>query len=154
MVFLYLWRMYAAKQHNTGRRVVIIHWKNNLNNPFQVFSNLKNFCASYPKYNYNTLNNYLSKDKKAYENDLVRIERKRIITQVVTGSAIQDPLQIAPVVRKGLLKDIDQDKEDLAYWLTKSVKKRAAAVTYIITQSLEPGQRMDKSFVKKKKLKK
>lgn len=146
--------MNAGKQHNNVRRVVIIHWKDNTDNPFQVFSNLKNFCASYPRYNYNTLNNHLSKDKKAYENDQVRIERKSIITQVITGGATQQPLRIAPVVRKGLLKNTDQDREDLQYWLNKPVKERAAVVTHIITQSLEPGQRMDKSFVQKKKMKK
>ena len=68
-------------------------------------------------------------------------------------SDIEKPtLRMARVVRKGLLRDIDQDKDDTAYWRTKSVKERAAAVTFLISQSLKPGERMDKSFVRKKKL--
>jgi hypothetical protein len=30
------------------------------------------FCLSYPQYNYNTLNNYLSKEKVPYENEGIR----------------------------------------------------------------------------------
>lgn len=131
---------------------MIIYWKDQPENPFQVFSNLKNFCASYPKYNYNTLNNYLSKDKTAYENDLIRIERKSIITDVVKIEAEKQPGRIVRVVKKGLLKDINQDHEDLEYWHSRPVRERAAAVTFIISQSLTPGQRMDKTFVQKRKL--
>jgi hypothetical protein len=138
----------------TSRRVVVIYWKENHDNPFQVFSNLKNFCTSYPSYNYNTLNNYLSKRKTAYENDQIRIERKNIISQVVRDQAVEMPLRITPVVKKGRMKDMDQDKEDLQYWLSMPVPARAAAVTHIIAQSLKPGQRIDKSFIKKKMLKK
>ena len=130
----------------------MIHWKDNPRNPFQVFSNLKNFCASYPQYNYNTLNNYLSKDKRAYENDQVRIERKNITTDVLTSPPDYRNMRMERVVKKGPLKNIDQDQEDMEYWSTKSVRERAAAVTFIISQSLKPGQRMDKTFVLKRKL--
>ena len=59
--------------------------------------------------------------------------------------------KIAPVVKKGELKTIDQDKEDMIYWLSMPVPARVAALTFIVTQSLEPGQRMDKSYVQKGK---
>ena len=130
----------------------MIYWKEHPKNPFQVFSNLKNFCASYPQYNYHTLNNYLSRDKKAYENEQIRIERKNIITDVLTSQSFLEIRRMERVVKKGPLKGLDQDKEDLEYWRTKSVMERAAAVTFIISQSLKPGQRMDKSFVQKRKL--
>lgn len=123
-----------------------------MDNPFQVFSNLKNFCATYPRYNYNTLNNYLSKNKIAYENEQVRVERKSIITNVLNDKAEQQYRRIVPVVKNGMLKDLDQDMEDYNYWLSKPIQARAAAVTLIIAQSLEQGQRMDKSMVKKGKL--
>ena len=131
---------------------MVIYWKEDPKNPFQVFSNLKNFCASYPQYNYNTLNNYLSRNKKAYENERIRIERKSIITDVRPSQPFLQIKRMERVVKKGLLKAIDQNKEDLRYWRTKSVVERAAAVTFIISQSLKPGQRMDKSFVQKRKL--
>ena len=58
------------------KRVIVVFWKNSTENPFEVFSNLKNFCLSYPQFNYNTISNYLSKAKVAYENQEIRIERK------------------------------------------------------------------------------
>ncbi len=61
--------------------------------------------------------------------------------------------KIVPVVKKVMLKYADNDKYDLEYWLTKSVKKRAAAVTFIISQSLKAGQRMDKTKVVKTNIK-
>lgn len=64
-----------------SRRVVIVYWKNRQKDNFEVFSNLKIFCQSYPAYNYNTLNNYLSKNKIAYDTEAVHIERRAIITQ-------------------------------------------------------------------------
>lgn len=61
--------------------------------------------------------------------------------------------KIALVVRKVMLKDANDEERDLEYWLTKQVKERAAAVTYLISQSLTKGQRMDKTIVVKKSLK-
>jgi len=61
--------------------------------------------------------------------------------------------KIVPVVKKVMLKYADNDKYDLEYWLTKSVKERAAAVTFIISQSLKAGQRMDKTKVVKTNIK-
>jgi len=65
------------------KRVVILNWKERPENPFEVFSNLKLLCESYPEFNYNTLNNYLSKNKVAYETDQVRIERKAVYTAAI-----------------------------------------------------------------------
>ena|SRR2546428_1484440 len=136
-----------------NKRVVIIHWKDQKDNPFEVFSNLKNLCISYPQYNYNTLSNYLSKEKIPYENDHVRIERKNIISQPKQNNAIQNAMKIVPVVRKVLMKDADESRNDLDYWLSQPVQKRVAAVTFIIYQSLKQGERMDKTFFKKQKIK-
>jgi hypothetical protein len=61
-------------------------------------------------------------------------------------------MKIVPVVRKALLKEIDEEQEDINYWLTKSPIERIAAVTHLIRQTLKPGQRMDKTFVVKRQL--
>lgn len=60
------------------RRIVLVYWKDKVGN-VEIFSNLKNFCASYPGYSYHTLNTHLSKGKKIFENDSVKIERKPVI---------------------------------------------------------------------------
>lgn len=46
-----------------------------------------------------------------------------------------------------MLKEIDEEQEDINYWLSKSPIERFAALTMIIRQSLKPGERMDKTFV-------
>jgi hypothetical protein len=60
-------------------------------------------------------------------------------------------MRIQAVVRKGHIKEIDE-REDLLYWLSRSPRERMEAVTFIISQFLKPGQRMDKSAVIKRKL--
>jgi hypothetical protein len=61
-------------------------------------------------------------------------------------------MKIIPVVRKAILKEIDEEQEDINYWLTKTPTERVAAVTHLIRQSLKPGQRMEKTFVVKRLL--
>jgi hypothetical protein len=133
------------------KRVIVVLWKNNTENPFEVFSNLKNFCLSYPQFNYNTISNYLSKAKIAYENQEIRIERKSVITkpQFIADSWTR---KIVPVVRKVMMKDASDEQYDLEYWLTRTIKERAAAVTSIISQSLSKGQRMDKTKLVKERI--
>ncbi len=133
------------------KRVILVFWKKKVDSPFEVFSNLKNFCLSYLQFNYNTLSNYLSKAKVAYENDEVRIERKTIIAKPIsnTGGRIR---KIAPVVRKVMMKDANDEQYDLEYWLSRTVKERAAAITYIVSQSLRKGQRLDKTKLIKIKM--
>lgn len=129
-----------------NKRIVLIHWKEQ--NQVEVFSNLRNFCISYPQYNYNTLNNYLSKDKIAYENDTIRVERKEIIAKPKSNPAAHiSARNIAPVVRRVQMKKADDSVRDLQYWLTQPVNKRAEAVTFLISQMLKKGQRMDKTIV-------
>lgn len=134
-----------------ANRVVVVYWKNNTDNPFEIFSSLKNFCLSYSQFNYNTISNYLSKAKIAYENQDIRIERKSIISK---PKHVPEPKvrKIVPVLRKVMMKDADDEWHDLEYWLSKSVKERAAAVTYIISQSLTKGQRIDKTKLTRKKI--
>ena len=131
--------------HLKEKRIVLIHWKGT--NEVELFSNLKNFCLSYPQYNYNTLNNYLSKEKTAYENEAVRVERKSILSKPKAVTGPQRTGKIVPVVRKVLLKEADDDGNDLAYWLGQPVQKRAEAATFLVMQMLKKGQRMDKSII-------
>ena len=65
-----------------NRRIVLVQWKRFAGTDIDVFSSLKGFCDSYPEYNYNTLNNYLSKKKIPFENDEVKIERQLLIHKV------------------------------------------------------------------------
>lgn len=134
-----------------GKRVIVVFWKNDTENPFEVFSNLKNFCLSYPQFNYNTISNYLSKAKVAYENQEIRIERKNIILK---PKPAPEPRirKIAPVLRRVMLKDANDEQHDLIYWLGRPVKERAAAVTHIISQSLKKGQRINKTKLVKKRI--
>jgi hypothetical protein len=61
-------------------------------------------------------------------------------------------MKIIPVVRKAVLKEIDEGYEDMLYWLSKTPQERIAAVTHLRSHSLTPGQRMDKTIVIKRKL--
>jgi len=61
-------------------------------------------------------------------------------------------MKIVPVVRKAVLKEIDEGYEDMLYWLSKTPQERIAAVTQLRSHSLAPGQRMDKTVIIKRKL--
>jgi hypothetical protein len=50
------------------------------------------------------------------------------------------------------LKEIDEEEEDIKYWLSRPPQERIAAVTRLISKSLEPGQRMDKTVIVRRKL--
>lgn len=132
------------------KRVIVVFWKKRVDSPFEVFSNLKNFCLSYIQFNYNTLSNYLSKAKIPYENEDVRIERKSIIAK---PKLISTKVRAkAPVLRQVQMKNADDEQHDFEYWLSKSLKERAAAVTFIISQSLAKDQRMDKTKLIRRKI--
>jgi len=60
--------------------------------------------------------------------------------------------KIVPVVRKAILKEIDEEYEDMLYWLSRPPQERIAEVTRLISHSLKPGQQMDKTVVVKRKL--
>jgi len=135
------------------KRVVVIHWKTRPENPFEVFSSLKNFCLSYGGYNYNTLSNYLSKGKIAYENPTVRIERKEVILKPKSQSALTKERSIIPVVRKVKMKDSEDEKHNLAFWLSKPPLFRVAAVTEMIARTMNKSVHMDKTRIVKGKLK-
>ena len=77
-----------------------MHWKTKPENPFEVFSSLKNFCLSYSGYSYNTLSNYLSKGKIAYDNPLVRIERKVVILKPKQLTVAAKGGKIVPDLRR------------------------------------------------------
>lgn len=136
------------QQANQNRRVVVVYWKSNPENPIEVFSSLKNFCISYQKYNYNTLSNYLSKAKVPYETDEVRVERKDVFSQPKIAAR-----KIMPIVRKVALKEANDDANDLNYWMEKTPSERLSGLTFLVRQSIKKGQRMDKTHVVKGKLK-
>lgn len=128
----------------SNKRVVLVCWKKQ--NDIEVFSNLKYFCLSYPQYSYNTLNNYLSKEKIAYENDIVRVERKVIIAK---PKQVVPERSIVPVRRRVEMKAADDSIHDWQYWLGQPAVKRAEAVTFLVSQMLAKGQRMDKTLINK-----
>jgi hypothetical protein len=138
---------------NQKKRVVIVHWKNRPENPFEVFSSLKNFCISYSGYNYNTLSNYLSKDKIAYENPIVRIERKEVILKPKSLPVSSKERSIIPVVRKVKMKGSGDEKRDLTFWLSKPPLFRVAAITEMIMRTMDKSGRMDKTRIIKRKFK-
>jgi hypothetical protein len=133
------------------KRVILMHWKARPDCPVEVFSNLKLLCQSYPQYNYNTLNNYLSKAKIAYENDTIKVERLPVFSRPLLIAAVSR--SIMPVVTRQPLKEFDEKMQDMEYWLSRPAKERLAAVTFIISQNLEKGQNMDKTFVTVRKIK-
>lgn len=138
----------SKSQHN-GRRKILVFWKSRSKNKYEVFSNLKHFTRSYPEYCYNSLNNYLSRTKKAYETDVLCVE---LILGSTKTRANRTGFKLAPVVQKRLLCSFDESKEYLDYWLSRSVKERAAAITFIISQSLQPGEKLDKTAIVKRKI--
>lgn len=127
------------------KRVVVLNWKSRKNNPIEIFSNLKLLCASYPAFNYNTLNNYLSKNRIAYENDDVRIERKPVHTAAIPARKIQ------MVGQRVNGKDHDEETQNKNYWLSRPISERLDAVTMLRSQVLTKGQRMNKEFAIKRK---
>jgi hypothetical protein len=140
--------MHQASHKEKGKRIVLIHWKKD--DETEIFSNLKNFCLSYPQYNYNTLNNYLSREKMAYENRSIRVERKYIITRPKPSvNCYKNSRSIEPVLRRIRIHEADEDNYDLQYWLAQPVKKRAEAMMFLISQMLKKGERMNKTIVNK-----
>lgn len=127
------------------KRVVVLNWKRREINPIEIFSNLKLLCASYPAYNYNTLNNYLSKNRIAYENDEVRIERKPVHTTAIP------PRKILMVGKRVNRKNHDEETQNKNYWLSRTAAERLDAVTMLRSQVLTKGQRMNKEFTIKRK---
>ncbi|ACT91403.1 hypothetical protein [Dyadobacter fermentans] len=61
--------------------------------------------------------------------------------------------EIAMVKAQFDIKTYDQAGEDLKYWLSKTPQERIAAVTFLVHQQLEPGERMDKTVFIRRKLK-
>ena len=132
------------------KRVVVMTRKDRAVNQMEVFSNLKILCASYPAYNYNTLNNYLCKNKMAYENEEVRIERKLVNTAAIPATI--PGRKMAMVARRVKMHAHDDKAEDLKYWLSRPVKERLEAVTRLSAQFKKKGQRMDRTHLVKRKL--
>jgi hypothetical protein len=123
-------------------RVILTWWKERTDQPFVVYSNLRNFCKHYPEYNYNTLNNHLSKKKQPFENESVRIERIAVIgnAEVKLGSP---EFRMQKVVRKVKMSDIDEDEERRAYWMSRPAVERIRAVSFL-SGHLRGNQKVEK----------
>ncbi len=61
-------------------------------------------------------------------------------------------MKIVPVVRKTVLKEIDEGYKDMSYWLSRPAKERITEVTRLRSYSILPGQRLHKTVVIKRKL--
>lgn len=113
---------------------------------------MKSFCLSYTEYNYNTMSNYLSKRKIAYHKEHIHIERKNVLLKPKSDNELRIR-RIAPVVRKLHLKKANDAIRDLDYWLAQPASERIATVTFLISQSLKTGQRINKRRIVKRKRK-
>ncbi|RYD55673.1 MAG: hypothetical protein EOP56_15255 [Sphingobacteriales bacterium] len=60
--------------------------------------------------------------------------------------------RVVPVMRRRRLSEIDEGSEDIKYWLSRTPAERIAAVTFLISQTLKKGERMDKTIVVRRKL--
>ena len=89
--------------------------------------------------------------KSLHGNSQMKIERKNVI-KPKHPSVPSKGKSIAPTVRRGKLKEAEDEKHDLEYWLSKSPLFRLAAVTEMITKSMNPFERMDKTQIVKRKL--
>jgi len=132
------------------KRVIVVNWKDRMENPLEIFSNLKLLSESYPDYNYNTLNNYLSKNKMAYENDKVRIERKVVHTAAIPATI--PGRKMAMVAKLVNRKTHDEEAVDKAYWLSRPVSERLDAVTRLRAQFIKKGERMNRTHGLKRKM--
>jgi len=92
---------FAGMTGDLNKRVIVVQWKRFAGTDIDVFSSLKNFCDSYPEFNYHTLNNYLSKKKVPFETNEVKIERQPILKKVDR-----------PNLPKVLFWEFDYDKMD------------------------------------------
>jgi len=127
------------------KRVVVINWKSQAENQIEVYSNLKVLCESYPSFNYNTLKNYLSKNKIPYENDVVRIERKNVHTEPIKRR------QMAIVGNRVKAQGHDEEKQNKDFWLTRPAAERLDAVNRLRAQVVK-NQRMNKNYGLKRSL--
>lgn len=57
------------------------------------------------------------------------------------------------VVKKVKMKEHNDEAADLAYWLSRPVSERLAAVTQLSMQFKKPGQRMDRTHISFRKMK-
>lgn len=71
---------------------------------------------------------------------------------LMSKKVIHVPREIAPVLRRVKMKEANDEMRDLEYWLSQPVNKRAEAITFLVLQMLEEGQRMDKTCVNRVKI--
>jgi hypothetical protein len=131
------------------KRVVVAVWKNQNKQSIEVFSNLKVFCASYPKYNYNTLNNYLGKAKSPYKNHELQLTRQEVFSKPI----LKKVRSIQAVVTRYEQAAHDEGEQNLDFWLAAEPETRIYAVTKLASEGIPNDTKMDKQVVQKFKLK-
>jgi hypothetical protein len=66
---------------------------------------------------------------------------------------MQTQRKIAPVVKRGKLKEMENDDNDLEYWLSKTPKERVQAITLLVLNSIPSGTKMDRTHIVRRKMK-
>lgn len=131
------------------KRVVVAVWKNQNEQSIEVFSNLKIFCASYPKYSYSTLNNYLGKAKSPYENHELLLTRQKVFSKPI----LKKVRSIQPVVNRYEQAVQDEREQNLDLGLASEPEERIYAVTKLVSQGIPKDLKIDKQIVQKFKMK-
>ena len=82
----------------------------------------------------------------------MRVERKRVNESY--HEALVPGRKMAMVANRARLHEHDEEKQNLEYWIIHTPSERLAAVTRLISATLPPGTRMDKTHIIKRKLQK
>lgn len=131
------------------KRVIVAFWKNRNTYSIEVFSNLKIFCASYPRFSYNTLNNYLGKAKAPFENDELLLSRQEMVTKPI----LKNVRSIQPVVNRYIQAEHHEEEQNLDFWLASEPESRIYAVTKLVTEGIDKEIKVDKGKIQKLKMK-
>jgi hypothetical protein len=135
------------------RRVILVNWKNRIENSFEIFSNLQVFCQSYPGYGYNTLIYYLTPNDRVFEDEKVRIERIALICEPLHHPSGECENQNGLFTSTFEIWNLKRD--DIDFWLTRSPEERLFAAEFFSLGQMEPinkiGLTMDKTIIKKGK---
>jgi hypothetical protein len=57
-----------------------------------------------------------------------------------------------PIIRKVALKQANDYKQDLNYWMAKTPAERLSALNFLVRQYINKDQKLDKTKILKKKL--
>lgn len=57
--------------------------------------------------------------------------------------------KFVPLVKKGRQNELDEPTDDIQYWLTRPAQERISAVTFLVFQSIDANERLDKTAIRK-----